>query len=122
MPAKKDPATRFRAICLALPSTYEREAWGHPTFRIGKDPGGPGKMFASMADDGSQATMKADPDERPALLADPDRFFLPDYVGSKGWVGVRLAGKGTDWDDVAELVRTSFLFIAPKRIAAELDD
>jgi predicted DNA-binding protein (MmcQ/YjbR family) len=122
VPAKKDPAARFRAICLALPSTYEREAWGHPTFRIGKDPSGPGKMFASMADDGSQATFKADPDEAPALLGDGDRFFLPAYVGNKGWVGAFLGGKETDWEDIAELVRTSFLLIAPKRIAAQLDD
>src|SRR5689334_7957754 len=94
----KDPAARFRGIVLELPRSYEREAWGHPTFRVGNDPTGPGKMFASMHPEGATATMKADPDERPALLADPDRFFLPDYVGSKGWVGVVLDRKDTDWD------------------------
>jgi hypothetical protein len=119
MPSKKS-ADRFRAICLDLPSTYEREAWGHPTFRIGKDPSAPGKMFASMHPEGLTATLKADADERPALLADEDRFFYPDYVGSKGWVGIHLPN--ADWEDVAELVRTSFLLIAPKRIAALLDD
>ena len=106
---------RFRKLALSLPETYEKEAWGHPTFRVGRD-----KMFASMAEDGSSATVKADPEERPALLADPDRYFLPAYVGSKGWVGINLASTRTDWDEVAELVRTSFVLIAPKRIAAQL--
>ena len=119
--ARTDPAARFRAIALDLPSSYEREAWGHPTFRVGKDPTGPGKMFASMHPEGLTATVKADPDERPALLQDEQRFFLPDYVGSKGWVGVRLTGGKVDWDDVAELARTSFVLVAPKRIAAQLD-
>ena len=117
--ASKRTADRFRAVCLALPSTYEREAWGHPTFRVGKDPTAPGKMFASMHPEGLTATLKADPEERPALLADEARFFYPDYVGSKGWVGIHL-GKA-DWDEVAELVRTSFVLIAPKTIAKQLD-
>jgi predicted DNA-binding protein (MmcQ/YjbR family) len=120
MPAK-DPAARFRAICFALPSTYEREAWGHPTFRVGLDPTGPGKMIAGMHPEGETASVKADPDERPALLADPDRFFLPAYSGAKGWVGIYLDRKTTDWDDVEELVRTSYVLIAPKRIAKQLD-
>jgi predicted DNA-binding protein (MmcQ/YjbR family) len=105
----------FRALCLALPETYEKETWGHPTFRVGND-----KMFASMATDGSTATLKADPDERPALLADGDRYFLPAYVGSKGWVGLQLTHPGVDWDEVAELVRTSYVLIAPKRLSRGL--
>src|SRR5690606_18547218 len=109
-------ADRFRKLCLALPETYEKEAWGHPTFRVGRD-----KMFASMATDGSTATCKADPDERPALLAEPERYFLPAYVGSKGWLGITLDQPGTDWDEVEELVRTSYVLIAPKRLSKELD-
>ena len=115
----KRTADRFRKICLSLPSSYEREAWGHPTFRVGKDPTAPGKMFASMHPEGLTATVKADPDERPALLADEARFFLPAYVGSKGWIGIHLPE--ADWADVAELVRTSFVLVAPKTIARQLD-
>ena len=33
---------RVRALCLALPETFERETWEHPTFRVG---GGKGKIF-----------------------------------------------------------------------------
>ena len=27
------------------------------------------------------------------VKADPDRYFVPPYVGSSGWVGARLTGK-----------------------------
>jgi len=68
------------------------------------------------APDGSTATMKADPEEREALLAQGDPYFLPPYVGGKGWVGVRL-DRRTDWDELAELIATSYCLIAPKRLA-----
>ena len=49
--------------------------------------------------------------------ADPERFFVPPYVGHKGWVGARLDGR-PDWDEVAALVRRSYRLIAPKRLVA----
>jgi predicted DNA-binding protein (MmcQ/YjbR family) len=116
-----DPGASFRRLCLELPETAEKEAWGHPTFRVGAVGAAAAKMFASMAVDGSTATLKADPDERPALLADEERYFLPPYVGSKGWVGLHLAHPSTDWDEVAELVRTSYVLVAPKRLSKQLD-
>ncbi len=57
----------------------------HPTFRVG---GGRGKMFCIAAHDGSSIRVKADPAERPALLAHGDPFYVPPYVGSKGWIGM----------------------------------
>jgi hypothetical protein len=48
--------------------------------------------------------------------ADPKRFFVPPYVGHKGWIGVRLDDK-PDWDEVAELVKRSYRLVAPKRLA-----
>jgi predicted DNA-binding protein (MmcQ/YjbR family) len=107
---------RVRALCLALPETFERETWEHPTFRVGS---GKGKIFCTAAVDGSTCTMKSDPEEREALLAQGDPFFLPPYVGGKGWVGVRLDGR-TDWDEVAELIATSYCLIAPKRLARQV--
>ena len=106
---------RVRTLCLALPEAREVEAWGHPTFRIG---GGRGKMFCTAAEDGSSISLKADPVEREALLAQGDPFYLPPYVGHKGWVGVRLDTPKTDWEEVAELVATSYCLIAPKRMSA----
>jgi predicted DNA-binding protein (MmcQ/YjbR family) len=106
---------RVRALCLALPEAVERETWERPTFRVG----GKGKIFCMAAPDGSSATMKADPEEREALLEQGDPFFFPPYVGGKGWVGVRL-DRPIDWDEVAELIATSYCLIAPKRLAAEV--
>jgi hypothetical protein len=51
------------------------------------------------------------------VASDPERFFVPPYVGPKGWVGMRLDGR-PDWAEVALLVRRSYGLIAPKRLAA----
>jgi hypothetical protein len=52
--------------------------------------------------------------------ADPQRFFVPAYVGTKGWVGMRL-DNGPDWDEVAILVRRSYRLTAPKKLAALIE-
>ena len=110
-----DLLERVRTLCLALPETFELEAWGRPTFRLGN---GRGKMFCSAASDGTSITVKADPLEREALLAEEgERYYLPPYVGGKGWVGIRLDRPGTPWDEVGELIATSYCLIAPRRLA-----
>jgi len=107
---------RVRKLCLALPEAFEIEAWEHPTFRVG---GGRGKMFCIAAEDGSTVRVKADPIEREALLEQGDPFYMPSYVGHKGWIGVQL-GDRTDWVEVAELIATSYCLIAPKRLAEQV--
>lgn len=109
---------RVRKICLSLPETTEKEAWDTPTFRILDK-----KMFAMFVDDhhgnGRIAIWLKAPFGAQSLLveSDPDRFFVPPYVGPKGWIGIHL-GRGVDWKEVAELVQESFQLIAPKRVAA----
>jgi predicted DNA-binding protein (MmcQ/YjbR family) len=110
------PLDRVRRLCLALPETFEVETWEHPTFRVGA---GKGKIFCTAAVDGSTTTIKADDAEREALLAQGDPFFLPPYVGGKGWVGIRLEPE-TDWEEVAELIAISYCLIAPKRLAGQV--
>ena len=108
---------RLRRVCLALPEAEEIETWGHPTFRIRK------KIFVGCGvNEGGrpQMTCKAPPGEQQALVAsNPQRFFVPAYVGSKGWVGVYLEGS-VDWAEVAELVEESYRLTAPKRLIALL--
>ena len=81
---------RLRAICLALPEAFEKEAWGECTFRVTG-----GSMFA-MTDNNHHRSnhiavwIKAPRDLQEMLVsADAKRFFVPPYVGSKGWIGVR---------------------------------
>jgi predicted DNA-binding protein (MmcQ/YjbR family) len=107
---------RVRSLCLALPEAYERETWDHPTFRVGA---GRGKIFCTAAPDGSQITLKADPLEREALLAQGGPYFVPAYVGDKGWLGIRL-DEETDWEEAAELIATSYSLIAPKRLSRKV--
>ena len=54
------------------------------------------------------------------VKSNPRVFFVPPYVGSKGWVGIHLDGR-VPWQVVAELVVESYRLIAPKRLSASLD-
>lgn len=112
------PIDRLRAICLGLPEAVEKEAWGDPTFRICN------KIFAmeKRGDKRISVWLKAPPDVQPMLVeVDPERFFVPPYVGSKGWIGIRI-DNNPDWDDVAAQVRRSYRLIAPKKLAAKVID
>jgi hypothetical protein len=51
----------------------------------------------------------------------PDRFYVPPYVGHRGWLGVRLDGE-IDWDEIADIVEDAYRAVAPKRLVAELDN
>lgn len=108
---------RLREICLALPETTEKEAWGECTFRVG------GKMFAMTDNNHHNSGHVAVWIKAPAMVqeilvgSDPKRFFKPPYVGPKGWVGVRLDVK-VRWDEVAAILNDGYLMSAPKRLAA----
>jgi hypothetical protein len=51
----------------------------------------------------------------------PDQYFVPPYVGYRGWLGVRL-DRAPDWDEIEDVVLDAFLTVAPKRIADQLPD
>lgn len=107
------PVEQLRSICLKLPDAHEKEAWGDPTFRV-KD-----KIFAmAKFGDGRTSVWCKAPEGSQAMLveADPNTFFVPPYVGAKGWVGMRLDST-PDWADVEKLVRRSYMMIAPGRLA-----
>ena len=110
---------RVRALCLALPETTERPSHGAPTFFVrGKRP-----FVMVMTDhhgDGRFALWCAAPEGMQGVLveADPERFFVPPYVGHRGWLGVRL-DRGLDWDELAGIVEDAFAEVAPPRLVEE---
>src|SRR5437763_4568746 len=79
-----------RKVCLGMPETEEKLAWGAPTFRVH------GKLFAMFSDnhhgDGRIAVWcNAPPGAQQDLVAaDPEHFFAPPYVGVGGWIGIDL--------------------------------
>lgn len=117
-----DALERVRAICAALPETNERLSHSAPTFFI-RDK----KSFVMFHDDhhgdGRLALWCAAPEGVQALLVDqePARFFVPAYVGHRGWLGVRLDVE-PDWDEIAMVVDDAFRVVAPKRLLAQLDE
>ena len=110
---------RLRTICLALPGAEATSQTGqHTAFEVR------GKKFAyHLVDhhgDGRVALCcKAPPGMQDALVAsDPARFFVPPYLGPRGWIGLDLDAAALDWGEIAALVTESYRLIAPKRLAA----
>ncbi|HXE57414.1 MAG TPA: MmcQ/YjbR family DNA-binding protein [Gemmatimonadales bacterium] len=116
------PLARLRKICLALPEAHEVEAWGEPTFRVRN------KLFAMYASPDNHhgggrpaVWCKAAPGNQELMVrAEPERYFVPPYVGPSGWIGVWL-DRGVDWGTVADLTRDSYRLVAPKKLVAELE-
>ena len=115
----REPVELLRRICLALPGASERTSHGEPAWFVGGK-----RSFATFADrhhDDRVAFWCAAPDGAQEILASahPGRFFVPPYVGHRGWVGVYL-DVPVDWDQIAELVTAAWREVAPKRLLAEL--
>lgn len=107
---------RVRKICLALPETTERLSHGAPTFFVREK-----KSFVSYMDDhhgdGRLALWCAAPPgmQRGLVNASPEHFFVPPYVGFRGWIGVRL-DRDPDWDEIERVIRDAYVAIAPKAL------
>ena len=116
---------RVRQICLALPETSERLSHGAPTFFVR----GKRAFMMVLTDhhgDGRFALWCAAPDglQRILVESDAERFFVPPYVGHRGWLGMRL-DRGLDWDDVAGIAEDAYAQVAPPALLARvapLDD
>ena len=112
---------RVREICLALPEVNERLSHGSPTFFI-RDK----KTFVTFLDDhhgdGRLALWVAAPPGVQSELVEqePDRFFVPPYVGHRGWLGVRL-DRDVDWGEIAGVAEDAYRCVAPKTLIARLD-
>src|SRR5437899_12142204 len=110
---------RIRERCLGLPETSERLSHGAPTFFVrGK------RAFVMVLSDhhgdGRFAIWCAAPDGMQKLLveSDQERFFVPPYVGHRGWLGVRL-DRGLNWDELAGIAEDAYAEVAPSRLVDE---
>src|SRR2546428_4828485 len=107
---------RMREICLGLPETSERLSHGAPTFFVrGK------RAFVMVLSDhhgdGRFAIWCAAPDGMQKLLieSEPERFFVPPYVGHRGWLGLRL-DRRVDWGELAGIVEDAYGEVAPPKL------
>jgi len=121
-PTPAEALAEVRARCLALPEVTERPSHGAPTFFVrGK------KTFVMFHDDhhgdGRLALWVAAPPgaQAEAVEDDPERFFVPPYVGHRGWLGVRL-DRDLDWDEVTAIVEDAYRVVAPATLVARLDE
>jgi hypothetical protein len=107
---------RIRDVCLGLPETSERLSHGAPTFFV-RAKRAFVMVLTSHHGDGRFALWCAAPTGMQAMLveADPERFFVPPYVGHRGWLGVRL-DRGLHWDEIAGIVEDAYAEVAPPKL------
>jgi len=111
---------RLAEICLALPEASRLDQGDHASFLVRT------KVFAYYLDNhhGDEIVSvccKALPGDNQRLIeANPRKFYLPAYIGPRGWVGVRLDLLTIDWTEVKEIVRGSYELSAPKKLLALL--
>ncbi len=108
-------AATVRSFALSLPEAEERETWETATFRVRN------KIFVMFDEKERHLWIKSTHDEQQALIAmDPDAFFVPSYVGSKGWIGVVVSK--ADRGEVQDLITEAWWLTAPKRLVATFDE
>ena len=113
---------RLIELCATLPEiTYDSVGDGHIAFRIRKkifayylfDHHGDGKIgFCCKSNLGEQRRLIRD---------DAETFYVPAYVGPRGWVGIRLDLGEVDWEIVSELARQAYQSTAPRKLAALIE-
>jgi len=106
----------IRPVAFALPGVVERPSHGSPTFFTAEGP--KGRTFASVHDErewheGRLCLWAAGPKELQEALVSggPERFFVPPYVGHRGWVGLRLDLPEVDWDEVAGVIEDAHAYV-----------
>jgi hypothetical protein len=110
---------RLREICLGLPETSERLSHGAPTFFV-REKRAFLMVLTDHHGDGRFAVWCAAADGMQAMLveADPDKYFVPPYVGHRGWLGVRL-DRGLDWDELAGIAEDAYAEVAPVKLVEQ---
>jgi predicted DNA-binding protein (MmcQ/YjbR family) len=94
--ATADPFDFVRRHCLAIYGVTEKLSHGSPSFFARGTPSRSGPCFVTCMDDHHGDSIlglwiAASPGAQQACVSrDPDTYFVPPYVGHRGWLGVRL--------------------------------
>lgn len=120
MPKKRrDTTEAIYELCTRLPASEAVSSHGMTNYRVR------GKTFAMYAlnhhGDGRIALWLNLPAGAQALYVheEPRNYFVPPYVGPRGWLGVRL-DLGLAWSHVTRLVREAYEHVAPLQLAQQI--
>ncbi|HIG40973.1 MAG: MmcQ/YjbR family DNA-binding protein [bacterium] len=108
-----------REICLGLPETEEIISHGFPHYKV-RDKG-----FATYSlnhhGDGKVALLLNASLETQQMLVEsaPKHFFIPPYIGPRGWIGVEL-NQGLSWNRISQLTVEAFVRSAPASLSKSL--
>lgn len=107
------PLDRLRRMALALPGASEKLSHGEPTFFVKN------RVFAMYSSDHHHdghiaAIVPAPPGVQESLVAgEPQKYYRPPYVGSKGWIGIELGA--VDDDELGEHLTEAWRMIARRK-------
>jgi hypothetical protein len=113
---------RLVKICESLPEvSVEAVGDGHLAFRIRKRIFGY-YLFDHHGDGLIAFCCKSSSSEQSRMIReDPVSFFVPAYLGSRGWIAIRLDLNEVDWETVSELARRAYQDLAPRKLASAID-
>lgn len=114
--AAGDLLDRISALCLALPEATREIRGEHADFRVRK------KVFAYFlnnhhGDDIVSVCVKSELGEHiDRSTRHHERYYLPAYIGKRGWFGLYLNRDAIDWVDVGSVIEISYRLVAPKTL------
>lgn len=113
---------RLRELATTFPEVSERLSHHTPTFFV-RDKKVLVHLFEDHHGDGRLAIWCAAPPGVQSELVEqePERFFVPPYVGHRGWIGLRL-DVDPDWDEVNGILTDAYRLVAPKTLVKKLDE
>ena len=117
---EKERLEKLSALCLALPGAAAETKHEHAAFTVAK------KTFGYYLNDHHgdgivSICCKVLPGDNERLIdSNPRKFYMPAYIGPRGWVGLRLDRPTVDWNEVKELIRGSYEQTAPKKFLLQL--
>ena len=109
-------------ICLRLPDAQRNVRGDHADFRVR------GRVFAYFlnnhhGDGRVSVCCKSELAENiDRAQHDPENYYVPPYIGPRGWFGMRLDRGAPDWDEVRNIVENSYRIVAPKTLARKIDE